>query len=182
MAHQSLTPKQAAFVQHYLLDLNASAAARRAGYSARTAEWQGPQLLRKTHVAQAIQAALQARQERAQITQDEVIRDLAAIAFLDVRKLFDAEGNPIPVFQLDPATARAIQGLEVVTVGNADTGFGEVTKLKFGDKKGALELLGRHLGMWPQKPIDINMEARGAAAAAVAAMMARLFAPPRPAQ
>ena len=169
MHDRPLTAKQAAFVAEYLTDLCASAAARRAGYSARTAEWQGPQLLRKTHVAQAIQTALQARQERAQITQDEVIRDLAAIAFLDVRKLFDAEGKPIPVYQLDPATARAIQGLEV-------------TKLKFGDKKGALELLGRHLGMWPQKPIDINMDARGAASAAVAAMMAQLFAPPRPAQ
>lgn len=48
-----LTPKQRRFVDEYMIDLNATAAAKRAGYSARTAEWQGPQLLGKTHVAEA---------------------------------------------------------------------------------------------------------------------------------
>ena len=175
----TLTPKQTAFVAEYLIDFNAAEAARRAGYSARTARVIGPENLSKPAVQQAIQAAQQARQERTEITQDMVVRELAALGFLDVRRLFDAEGKPIPVHKLDSATARAIQGLEVTTVGNAETGLGEVTKLRFADKKGSLELLGKHLGMWKQGPIDINMDARGAASAAVAAMMAQLFAPPR---
>jgi phage terminase small subunit len=174
-----LTAKQAAFVAEYLVDFNSAAAARRAGYSVKTAQAIGVENLRKPLVQQAIQAAMLARQERVEITQDMVVRELAAMAFLDIRRLFDADGKPIKVFQLDAATARAIQGLDVVTVGNADVGFGEVTKLKFGDKRAALVDLGKHIGMWPQKAIDINMDTRGAASEAVAAMMATLFAPPR---
>lgn len=56
-----LTPKQRRFVDEYMIDLNATAAAKRAGYSARTAEWQGPQLLGKTHVAEAVAAAMQSK-------------------------------------------------------------------------------------------------------------------------
>jgi phage terminase small subunit len=174
-----LTPKQEAFVAEYLIDLNASGAARRAGYSERTARFVGAENLTKPNIVQAIQSAQRVRQQRVEISQDEVVRELAAMAFLDVRKLFTEDGKPIPVQELDGATARAIQGLEVVTVGNAESGLGQVTKLRFGDKRGALELLGRHIGMWPQKAVEINVDARGAASAAVAAMMATLFAPPR---
>lgn len=56
-----MTPKQQRFVEEYMVDLNATAAAKRAGYSARTAEWQGPQLLGKTHVAAAVAGAMQAK-------------------------------------------------------------------------------------------------------------------------
>lgn len=76
----ALTAKQARFVEEYLVDLNASAAARRAGYSARTAEWQGPQLLGKPHVAAAVAAAVQARSARTQITADDVLRQWVTIA------------------------------------------------------------------------------------------------------
>ncbi len=71
-----LTPKQTAFVAEYLIDLNATAAARRAGYSERTADRIGPELLGKTCVAEAIQAAMRARAERTELTQDWTIERL----------------------------------------------------------------------------------------------------------
>ncbi len=72
----SLTPRQQRFVQEYLIDLNATQAAIRAGYSARTAEVQGPRLLGNVRVVEAIQSAQQALSERAECTQDEVMTDL----------------------------------------------------------------------------------------------------------
>ncbi len=71
-----LTPKQQRFVEEYLVDLNATAAAKRAGFSAKTAEWQGPQLLGKTHVAAEIQAARAALSERTQRTVADVMEDI----------------------------------------------------------------------------------------------------------
>lgn len=71
-----MTPKQQSFVDHYLIDLNATQAAIRAGYSAHTAEQQGSRLLGNAEVAQAVRAAQSARSERVQITQDDVLRGL----------------------------------------------------------------------------------------------------------
>lgn len=71
-----LTPKQQRFVEEYLVDLNASGAARRAGYSVRTAEWQGPQLLGKTHVAAAVAEQRARLSERTQRTVDDAMADI----------------------------------------------------------------------------------------------------------
>ena len=71
-----LTPKQQRFVDEYLIDLNATQAAIRSGYSPKTAEQQGFQLLKKTSVSEAIEQAQQERQKRTLVTQDDVIRGL----------------------------------------------------------------------------------------------------------
>lgn len=70
----SLTPKQAAFVAEYLIDLNATQAAIRAGYSAKTADVQGPRLLGNVRIAAALAAAQTKRTERTEITQDWVLQ------------------------------------------------------------------------------------------------------------
>ena len=75
-----LTPKQDMFVREYLIDLNATQAAIRAGYSAKTAEEQGYQLLRKTSVHAAIQAGMNKRAEKAIITADEVLANIRRLA------------------------------------------------------------------------------------------------------
>lgn len=141
-----LTPKQQAFVAEYLVDLNASAAARRAGYSERRSDAMGHENLRKPEIAAAIQEALQARQQRTQVTVDRVVQELARIAFSDAGKLFAADGTPLRLVDLDEDTRRAIAGLEVARVGNAEVGVGEVLKIKIADKIKAAELLMRHLG------------------------------------
>lgn len=74
-----LTAKQQRFVEEYAVDLNAAAAARRAGYSLRTAEWQGPQLLRKTHVAAAIATERARLAERTGRTVMQVMADIGRV-------------------------------------------------------------------------------------------------------
>lgn len=73
---KKLTPKQARFVEEYLVDLNATAAAKRAGYSEKTADRIGAELLGKTWVREAIEKAKAKRSNRVQITQDDVVKEL----------------------------------------------------------------------------------------------------------
>ena len=76
-----LTPKQRQFVDEYLIDLNATQAAIRAGYKAENADVTGPELLGKPWVSAAIQARKAARTKRTEVSQDDVIRELKAVAF-----------------------------------------------------------------------------------------------------
>ena len=78
-----MTPRQQRFVDEYLMDLNATQAAIRAGYSARTANEQSARLLANASVATAVQVAQQARSDRMQITQDAVLRGLRREATLE---------------------------------------------------------------------------------------------------
>ena len=78
-----MTPKQQLFVDEYLIDLNATQAAIRAGYSTRTAAETGYENLRKPHIAAAIRVATKARSERLEITADQVLQAIAKIAFAD---------------------------------------------------------------------------------------------------
>lgn len=83
----ALTSRQARFVEEYLLDLNATAAARRSGYSAKTAEQQGPRLLGNVEVALAIREAQAARSARVQLSADGVLQELGRIIVADPREL-----------------------------------------------------------------------------------------------
>lgn len=82
----NLTPQQARFVEEYLIDLNGTAAAIRAGYSAKTAPAQASRLLSHVKVREAVEEGMKARQERTALTQDEVIEDLRRLG----RKAEDA--------------------------------------------------------------------------------------------
>lgn len=151
---RGLTPKQAAFVAEYLKDLNATQAAVRAGYSAKTAEWIGPQLLGKSHVSEAIAAALAARAQRTQIDADHVLRRLAEQDAADLADILNDDGTIKPVREWPAVWRRGlVAGVEVVSIGNATVGVGEVVKLKLADRMKNLELLGRHtaVGAWRDK-------------------------------
>ncbi len=115
-----LTDKQKRFVAEYLVDLNATAAARRAGYSEKTACEQAARLLANVKVQTAVQEAKQARQERTEITQDMVLRETAKLAFFDIRKMFDKNGKPLDISMLDDDTAAALVGLDVQDVADND--------------------------------------------------------------
>ncbi len=148
----ALTPKQKRFVAEYLVDLNATAAAKRAGYSVKTADRIGPELLGKTCVSEAIQRAIQNRERRTEITQDMVLRETAKLAFFDIRKMFDKDGKPLDISKLDADTAAALVGLDVQDIADNDGDYvGFVKKYKMADKLKALELLGKHLGAWEPK-------------------------------
>lgn len=145
----ALTPKQKRFVAEYLVDLNATAAAKRAGYSEKTACEQAARLLANVKVQTAVQEAEQARQERTEITQDMVLREMSKLAFFDIRKMFDKNGKPLDISALNADTAAALVGLDVQDVTDNDGNYiGFVKKYKMADKIRALELLGKHLGAW----------------------------------
>lgn len=146
----ALTPKQKQFVAEYLVDLNATAAAKRAGYKDPNI---GRQLITKNNVSDAIQIAIADRQERTKITQDMVLRETAKLAFFDIRKMFDKNGKPLDISELDADTAAALVGLDVQDIKDADSGdfLGYVKKYKMADKIKALELLGKHVGAWEPK-------------------------------
>jgi phage terminase small subunit len=145
-----LTAKQEAFVREYLIDLNATQAAVRAGYSAKTANEQGARLLANVSVRSAVADAQKKRSDRTEITQDRVLKEIARVAFGDPRDVMT--WGPGGVTLKDSATLTDDQAMQVSEVSETigATGGGSL-KLKKHDKVKALELLGRHLGMFTDK-------------------------------
>lgn len=143
-----MTEKQKIFADEYLIDLNATRAYRVAYPSVKKEEAaavNGSKLLRNTKVAAYIQERMKERQKRTEITQDRVLEELAAIAFAkatDYAKVKEGQVIIKDTANLDEQQARAIAGIE-------EGKFG--IKVKLNDKEKALELLGRHLGMFKDK-------------------------------
>lgn len=147
-----LNARQKRFVEEYLVDLNASAAARRAGYSLKTADVSGHENLKKPEIAEAIALAQKKRSEKTRITAERVLEELARIGFSDPRKLFDAQGTLKPIAEWEEDSARAIASIETLEVfegsGDSRTIVGHTKKVKLWDKVSALEKIARHLGMF----------------------------------
>lgn len=143
MPSRGLNEKQATFVREYLIDLNATQAAIRAGYSARTADRTGPALLGKSWVAEAIQAAQAKRAKRTEITADRVLEEIAAIAFAHMGQYATWSGENVTLTDSSEVDPRAVS--EVKQTVNQ---FGNNVGIKLHDKLGALEKLGKHLGMF----------------------------------
>lgn len=156
----ALNDKQRRFVDEYLIDLNATQAAIRAGYSEKTAGSQGFDLLKKPEISDAIHAAMKERAARTEITQDRVLQELAKIGFADIRKAVkwgdgiavrDPETDAVEIMngvalvgseEIDDATAAAVSEISQTAQG---------IKIKMHDKRAALVDIGRHLGMFTDK-------------------------------
>lgn len=143
----ALTPKQQRFVEEYLVDLNATQASIRAGYSAKTAEQQGPRLLGNVGVATAIQKGKVELRQTTGVTVERVIQEYARIAFLDPASVFKTDGTLYSIPEMDEDTRRAIGGMDISTIGGSES-VEVLKKIKLIDKKGALDSLGKHLGMF----------------------------------
>lgn len=143
--------RQEEFVRQYLVDLNAAAAYVRAGFRARgnSAEVNAARLLRNAQVAEAIERAMAERSERTKIDADRVLRELGKIAFFDLRKALNDDGSMKPISELDDDTAAALACLDVVELGGEQGGV--MRKVRLADKLRALELLGKHLGMFRER-------------------------------
>ena len=138
------TPKQEHFCEEYLIDLNATQAAIRAGYSEKTAYSAGQRLLRNVEIQNRIAELKAERSKRTEITQDRVVKELAAMAFAKATDYAQIAGNTVFIkstTELTPEQQAAIVGIK-------QTQAGIEVKL---DKTKALELLGRHLGMFKDK-------------------------------
>lgn len=158
----ALRGKQQRFVDEYLVDRNATQAAIRAGYSAKTAYSIGEENLRKPEVKKAIEIGEAELAERTKITQDMVMKELAKIGFsnmLDYITITDG-GNPITDFSaLTPDQAAAISEITVeeYTEGRGDDARNvKRTKFKLSDKRAALVNMGKHLGMFKDHLVHSN--------------------------
>jgi phage terminase small subunit len=109
-----MTAKQQIFVREYLVDLNATQAAIRAGYSPRTAKQIAHENLTKPDVAAAISAAQRDRMSKLEISADRVLQEAARIAFFDIQECFDGNGRLLPVHKLSDDSAAALASLRVV--------------------------------------------------------------------
>lgn len=158
---KQLTEKQFRFVSEYCIDLNATAAYIRAGYNARghVAESNASRLLSNAEIQNAIARKQKELAAKCNVTAERVIREVAALAFSDVRKLFNADGSLKPIHELDDVTAAAIASIEVDEIKVGGDVIGQVKKIKVWDKNSAQERLCKHLGLFrednSQKPVNL---------------------------
>lgn len=142
----ALTARQSRFVDEYLIDLNATQAAIRAGYSVKTAKSQAQRLLTNVGVAHAIATRQQQRSLRTNIDADYVLHRLHEIDQLDVADILDEAGNMLPVRQWPKAWRTSITGLDMHEM-MADDVATVVRKIKWPDKLKNIELLGKHVSV-----------------------------------
>lgn len=159
-----MTDAQKRFCDEYLIDLNATRAYKVAYKSCKsdlTARTNGSKLLTNTNIQEYISEKQKEIEKRTEVTQDMVIKELAKIAFLDIRKLYTENGQLKNVADIDDDTAGAISSLETLEeydrYGDDREKIGDTQKVKLLDKTKALELLGRHLGIFNDK-LDLNVK------------------------
>ena len=138
-----LTRKQEIFVQEYLVDLNATQAAARAGYSERNADKIGSELLGKTRIQEAVQEAMSLRAKRTGITQDRVLGEYGRIAFSDLSDYITWGPDGVVLKSWKDLTPD-----QRAAVAEVSETAGGTLRLKLYDKRGALDSLVKHLGMF----------------------------------
>ena len=172
---KKMTAKQMRFCDEYLIDLNATQAAIRAGYTDKYANTNAAKLLQNTTIKEQIQRRMADRAKRTEITQDRIVKELALIAFSNaadyaavvereatvtteegkIIKLYDEAGNPVKYKTVEPVLTENLtddQKRALAVIKKGRDGF----EVKPYEKTKALELLGRHLGMFTD-----NVNVRG---------------------
>lgn len=165
-----LNARQKAFVNEYLIDLNATQAAIRAGYARKTANRTGPRLLSKAVIQEHVREAMTLREKRTEITQDRVVSELAKIGFANLGDFISRTEDGDPFVDLSTMTREQAAALSEITVEDFTDGRGEGArdvrriKVKLCDKRAALVDLGKHLGMFrgdggeSDEPMPVKVE------------------------
>lgn len=152
-----LSPKQIQFCREYIIDLNATQAYIRAGYSEEGANTNASRLISNDRIQALIARFARDRSTRMQISADQVLSQLSRLAHSDIRRIHDENGNLKRIEDLDDDTAMAIQSVKVTTQKIPGSGRGEdaeyenVIEYKMADKRGAADLLGKHLRLWVER-------------------------------
>lgn len=138
--------KQERFCEEYLIDMNAKQAAIRAGYSEKTAEVQASRLLSKAKVQKMVQEKRERLSKKLGISQEMVLEGYRKLAFYDVRKFYNKNGNLLDVTELDDETAFALAAIEITEEKTMNVVTGYTKKIKMTDRKGALDSICKVLG------------------------------------
>ena len=137
-----MTKKQKRFIEEYLIDLNATQAAIRAGYRPDNAYSIGSENLRKPEIKAAVDKAMAERAKRTGINQDRILMELARIGFAKITDVVDWDTGKIK----DDASEDDLACIQSIKVKPGE--FGTEREAKLYDKKSALIELGKHLGMF----------------------------------
>jgi phage terminase small subunit len=157
-----LSPKQEQFCRQYLVDLNATQAAIRSGYSKKTANEQGSRLLANVNVSARIAELRTEQAKRLDITADRVLTEFGKLAFSNLMDYFEVQPDGSAVIDLSALTPDQAAALQEITVDEYTEGSGKAARqvkkvrIKLGDKKGALDSLAKHLGMFTNKEFNPN--------------------------
>lgn len=149
---QPLSQRQIQFAKEYVVDLNGSQAAIRAGYSVKGADLQARRLLGDDRVSDIIRKVRETISERLEITSDKVLQEIAALAFSNIHDFVDENNNIKKLHDLPRLTTKAVAGIETTEtirpIGGGEFSREIVTKLKFHSKVSSLDQIARHLGMF----------------------------------
>ena len=159
MGERLLTPKQAKFIDEYLIDLNATQAALRAGYSKKTAFVIGWENLKKPYIAEKIQDRRDELKESAEVDQEWLLRRYIKLSDYHITDFFKDDGELKPLSEIPKDALYAVQGLEVVK--NTKDKESHIYKFKTSDKRGVLDSIGKLLGLVIEKHqlgVDESME------------------------
>ena len=148
-----MTKKQQRFVEEYLIDLNATQAAIRAGYKPDNAQQMGSENLSKPVISAAIAKAMAERSKRTGINQDRVLHELARIGFVKITDIIDPDTAKI----LPEASEDDLACIQSIKIKPGE--FGTEREVKLYDKKAALIELGKHLGLFKDRmELDADLE------------------------
>lgn len=149
------SPKTRLFIAEYPKDHNATQAAIRAGYSAKSAYAQGPRLLENVEIQRAIEADISQRLKRIGINKDRVLTEISRLSFADLRKIHNEDGTLKLPHEWDDEIAPAIAGIEIFEEfsgrGEDRKLIGYTRKVKVFDKPRSLEMLAKHLKLISDK-------------------------------
>jgi phage terminase small subunit len=155
---KQLSPRQHLFVLEYLVDLNATQAAIRAGYSKKTADVQGPRLLGNVRVKATIAKAMKRREDALIMSRDEVLRELSIIGRADLKNYVEINQDTGAIRakgfeEMPEGASRALESIQEDRAikenadGNSTTVY-DKTRFKLHDKPRALDMLAKYHGLY----------------------------------
>ena len=144
---EKLTIQQRVFCSEFLVDMRIGDAAERAGFSVSS----GTRLMKRQDVRAFIAHLMQRRAARMVVNQNNVLEELSSVAFSSIRNLFDDDGRMLNIADLDADTAHAVEFFRVGSDETDDGGRTRTVEVRFHNKMKALELAGKHLGMFEER-------------------------------
>lgn len=151
----ALRPKQQRFIEEYLVDLNATQAAIRAGYPERSAAEMGYENLRKPQIAAVVQERQAQQLAAVELTATGTKETIRRQVHRDIRQLFDEAGNLIPIHKLSAEAASMISAFEIVkrNITAGDDSVDVLHKIRLDDRRGYVEMAAKHFGLLEDKMV-----------------------------